>query len=902
LILTGVEVSGCGRFRETMRLVGLDEGVNVLAAPNEAGKSTLFKAVRTCIFERHSAKGRTIEALGTQNADLPLRIAVDFRRDGKSYRVEKTFLRSVRAILWENGREIARDRAADDKVWDILGLSGGGRGGLDDPARFGLLWVGQTKSFALDAPTQGATDDLNRLIAAEVGELVGGERARAVLAKVKGSLRELETDSGKPKTGGAWRIAADRCDELRQRRDELGRQIATLDGDFRDLDSTRAELARHNDPTVKHALTANLLEARKDLERGRSAAELLRRRDAEARAARAACSEIEGRLRRLSDDAKRVDDARAALAELGAKLGVLEGASGKAREALSQALATSQIAEDRLGASTGERANLQRLEQAIESQDLIGEWTARRDEARGWDAAVKSLSVELATLAVEPRLLDRAEALAGVVQRLRAKREASAPRLSLTLGPDAGDAVRLDGRIVSEDASHVVLGPTTIAIGSLVTVAIAPAGMDDSSRLELGAAEREFDEVLASLGVSSLGEAKARSVRATDVTRERNDLRGRLAGLAKSLSAADGLEALDARIAAARARVAQALDESGMPALPERGALQARKEEAAAAIAGIEAERRRVQAAVEAARRADQDATAALIAAKTRHEELSHGLNAALAAAPDATRADDLARLAAEASLARDREAAALDAFEAQRRATPDEDGLADLAARVLRLEQAVENDDLKRQTLEKRIASLEEAVSRQGGLGLGEEHDVVCADLDMAERDLSRREDEVAALRLIRATIEDTLAESRERYLAPVRRHVRPFLHALFPGSDLAFSEDFRPLGLDRDGSMEAHDLLSDGTREQIAVLVRLALANLLSENGEPVPIILDDALVFSDDERMDRMFDALSRASRSQQVIVLTCRSRAFGALGGRMLAMESARSELPPTPRGD
>jgi uncharacterized protein YhaN len=61
-----------------------------------------------------------------------------------------------------------------------------------------------------------------------------------------------------------------------------------------------------------------------------------------------------------------------------------------------------------------------------------------------------------------------------------------------------------------------------------------------------------------------------------------------------------------------------------------------------------------------------------------------------------------------------------------------------------------------------------------------------------------------------------------------------------------------------------------------------------LLAEQGRPVPIVLDDALVFSDDERIASMFDALTRAGEKQQVIVLTCRTRAFAALGGRPLTI--------------
>jgi uncharacterized protein YhaN len=61
-----------------------------------------------------------------------------------------------------------------------------------------------------------------------------------------------------------------------------------------------------------------------------------------------------------------------------------------------------------------------------------------------------------------------------------------------------------------------------------------------------------------------------------------------------------------------------------------------------------------------------------------------------------------------------------------------------------------------------------------------------------------------------------------------------------------------------------------------------------MLAERNGDVPIILDDALVYCDDDRIQCMFDALSRAGRHQQVIVLTCRLRAFDPLGGRTLRL--------------
>ena len=70
--------------------------------------------------------------------------------------------------------------------------------------------------------------------------------------------------------------------------------------------------------------------------------------------------------------------------------------------------------------------------------------------------------------------------------------------------------------------------------------------------------------------------------------------------------------------------------------------------------------------------------------------------------------------------------------------------------------------------------------------------------------------------------------------------------------------------------------------------MLVRLGLASLLSDTGEPLPLILDDALVYSDDERIIASFAGLRLASQRHQVIVFTCRSKAFENLGGTRLAL--------------
>jgi hypothetical protein len=189
--------------------------------------------------------------------------------------------------------------------------------------------------------------------------------------------------------------------------------------------------------------------------------------------------------------------------------------------------------------------------------------------------------------------------------------------------------------------------------------------------------------------------------------------------------------------------------------------------------------------------------------------------------------------------------------------------------------------------SLERDIGRLTGKIQAAGGDGVGEAYAAAQEQRKIAEGECARIEERVATL-LLRDTVGDCLAEGRERYYEPVRRHLRLYLNDLFPGAELELGDGFAVTGIKRTRS-ESFRRLSGGTQEQIAVLVRLAMGTLLAERGGNVPIILDDALVYCDDERINMMFDALSRAAKSQQVVVLTCRSRSFAPLGGNTLRVQ-------------
>lgn len=151
---------------------------------------------------------------------------------------------------------------------------------------------------------------------------------------------------------------------------------------------------------------------------------------------------------------------------------------------------------------------------------------------------------------------------------------------------------------------------------------------------------------------------------------------------------------------------------------------------------------------------------------------------------------------------------------------------------RCARLEQALENRNDELRQLERDIGRLTGQIQTAGGEGVGEALAAAQEQRALTERECVRIEERVATLQLMRDAVMQCLTEGRDHYYAPVRRHLRPFLNDLFPGAELELGDGFAISGIKRERT-EAFERLSDGTQEQIAVLVRLAMGALLAERG---------------------------------------------------------------------
>ena len=203
--------------------------------------------------------------------------------------------------------------------------------------------------------------------------------------------------------------------------------------------------------------------------------------------------------------------------------------------------------------------------------------------------------------------------------------------------------------------------------------------------------------------------------------------------------------------------------------------------------------------------------------------------------------------------------------------------------ARLASSAQQLEDAHEKRRT---DITRLEVELETKGALGLEEQRAERERELEQASRrtdELSRR---AAALDHLLGLLRDKRSALARRLRAPLQKHLDRYLQILFPGARIEVAEDLSPGVITRTGprGTESGDFeeLSVGAREQMGIIARLAYADLLQEAGRPTLLILDDALVHTDEDRLGQMKRVLYDAAARHQVLIFTSHPAAWRDLG--------------------
>jgi uncharacterized protein YhaN len=133
------------------------------------------------------------------------------------------------------------------------------------------------------------------------------------------------------------------------------------------------------------------------------------------------------------------------------------------------------------------------------------------------------------------------------------------------------------------------------------------------------------------------------------------------------------------------------------------------------------------------------------------------------------------------------------------------------------------------------------------------------------------------ARLRLAHALLRESLKRFRERAQAPMVEAASRYF-ALISGGRYprleADEEGDRPVlrAQREDGVHIGVEAMSEGTADQLYLALRLAALELRRESHPRMPLVLDDVLITSDDERVSNILRALAKFAEGGQVLLFT------------------------------
>ncbi len=851
---------------KTAHLDGIGDGITVVSEANEFGKTTFFDALHALFFEKYSSSGKTIKSMQPPSGG-GLRIAAEFEHDGALYRLEKRFLSKKGAALFDGttNRLIAQDGEAEAWVARLLGEGDGG------PA--GLLWVRQgVLGLEAENASQGekkkladARRDLMSSVMGEIDAVTGGRRMDRIRKDCETDLRAITTLTGRP-TGG-WKQALDEQAKLQAELETLTGQCSVLQSTLRERAQVEAELFRLIDPDARKRLADDLDAAQQEF--GKAQAQ--EGKIAEAQQRVVICQMEQDRITRelsgFDDKTRQFDLAVSQLASLNAQI-----AEASEQESASKA----RLFETRQALDTGQ-ADIQKrraaMDQALKrekrksaEQELARLNSVLKQAKEHVDAIHQAESVLKATKATKADLT-RAEGLARDILHAETVIAATAPSLKLTYLSDQramhdGKSVDQDGLIALHDGSEIEFPGVAKLVFS--------SGKDGSEELR-SALEHNRAELQATLdncALSSVDELRNALRASTDAEARKVTAKQVLNALAP-----DGIDAIHARVKelAALGQDVDGDDGGGVTVDEARHALRSSED----ALNTLQGASSAAQTSYDQHRETVIRLGAERNVCQQNIDRFNHDLG------DEAARSDLKSKMLSDLATASQKTNEAMQALEDLRTQSAD---ILTVRANLQRSEAAMKAANDRRAALGLRQTDLNARIEAQAGQGIEEKRDETAERLERVSQRVQRFEDEAAALSKLLSVLDAMREQARETYFGPVQEELEPLLKILHGEAALQFDSDtVMPEVLTRNGDEERLESLSGGTQEQIAILTRLAFARLFARQGRHVPVVLDDALVFSDDDRIIRMFTALNRVALDQQILVFTCRQMAFAQLGG-------------------
>lgn len=843
-----------------------DSGVTVIEGDNEAGKSSMMEAFDLLLTTQSSSRSKNVRAVQPSGRDVGTEVWADISCGPWRFEYSKRFNRQPETALTivEPVREQLAGREAHERVEAILAES-------LDKTLFGALRLLQSTDPSLGdlANSSALSQALDR--AAGRADSDGGESpaTQDLIAAVTSEYKKYFTLAQERPTGeladalaaaeAAQTAVAEReaiLATVQDAAEQLPRVAATIRRLIDDEQATNIEASTAAAAVAEaEAVGEQVSAARAVVETKQmaqsvaidAAAQRRRRRERLATLIVSAQANTDA----VADARSLADVASGQAAQLTEELSAAQKRLDALRNDLRAAEAAAVVAAD--------RARLARLESTLVEAERLG---AELGAARG----------QAAEIVVSGDDARAAAALDRDITDLSARLDAAASIVAVTRLGDAD--VVVDGRPVEGAVEVAASEGAIVDIPGIARIEVR-AGADTASLAsELAACRRREAELLTRCSLAALAELAPAATRRAEALRRVTELER---ALARELGGSR-VEDLEQQRREIVERVSEAPPADGaVDPVP----LRAAERELSDLV--VRAERTRDAALATSREHLLRGQTLEESGARTLAEisALQAELESAAAALPDET----LESRVAEADEALET-ARGVYTKRSERLAQLDLDGL---RAKQAHVDQTVER--IRRQLSEQKNLRTEMEtrleVCRSDGR-LDELSDAV-SENDAAQERLARVAERAAGARVLHETLQRKRNESRARYVDPFTRRLEELAAPVF-GDDVSFhvTDDFVIASRTLNGVTVDVEALSGGAKEQLGLLARLACATLV-DAADGVPLILDDALGYTDPGRLASMAQVLGTSGGDAQIIVLTCTpDRYREVVGAKLIAV--------------
>lgn len=831
-----------------------DRGVVVISGANEIGKSSMIEALDLLLMSKDRSTKKEVKAVKPTHADVGSEVIAEISTGPYRFVYRKRFHKRAETeltVLSPRREQLTGDEAHER----VLAM-------LDETVDTALWQAQRVLQATATAPVDlSGCDALSRAldVAAGAGDDTGGTDSDPLLIdRIDAEYLTYFTQTGRPT--GVWAAAIQRLRDADAEVAARAAAVAEVDDAVNRhavLTTTVAERAAQRDAAqVRLAQAREVAAAVERLTAERDKAALVAAAAEAKRGGSAAAVAERDRLRGEIDERS---FAAAELISVAAESARTQAAAREEHAAAEQAAIAGEAAAEgtrtRVEAARGAVAALAARDEAVR---LAGK-LARIDAATG---ELERVGAELASITITDALLREVEAAERAVERAADRAELASAHVELVALADielrSGDQTTV--LAAGQQWSAGVAAPTDIEIAGVLSARVVPGADAVDTAAALDAARQALAEVLHRCDAADAATARALHARRAECTATRDRLRATV----EALTGDETVEQLRTRH--------RVLCE-GEPH-PD---------------GDLDAARAELDAALTAARAADRDAqelrglvarlatrlNEATVAASVLREKLGTA-QAELTAAAErlagerVVATDEALRQRAEADAEHARSAAAAVATLDAELAAAHPDLVTAALAEATAAAHATERDRVAAATA---LADIATALRLYGTEGRKGALDTAESEREHAFSEYQRIERRARAAELLRSVMARHRESARLRYIEPFRGEIERLGRMVF-GADFEVDIDssLRICSRTVGGRTVGYESLSGGAKEQIGIVARLACASLVAKE-DTVPVVIDDALGFSDPDRLTKMAAVFDAVGGDGQVIVLTC-----------------------------